>query len=124
MEGEEEDGEEVEEEGEEEVGEEGGEEGEEKGFTYEQFILSILQEWAHMGATREIFFTAIRGVRFDDLKRDLVSLDEKGFIKIDWLDLDRFEAYITESGESHLEFLRSDVTDDSEPEKENYEEEN
>jgi hypothetical protein len=108
MEGEKEDAEEAEE--------------EEKGFTYEQLILSILQEWAHMGATREIFFTAIRGVRFDDLKRDMVSLQEKGFIMIDWLDLDRFEAYITESGQSHLEFLRSQGIENSEPEKENQEE--
>jgi hypothetical protein len=119
MQGEEEGGKEGEEEAKEEA-EETGEESEMGGFTYEQLILSILQEWAHIGATREIFFTAIRGVRFDDLKRDMVSLQEKGFIQIDWLDLDRFEAYITESGQSHLEFLRSQGIDNSEPEKEDH----
>ncbi len=102
--------------------EEGGEEGGEEAGELESLILNILHDWAHMGATREIFFTAIRGVRFDDLKHDLKTLEKKGFIRIDWLDLDRFEAYITESGLSHLESLKSDRTD-TEPEKENHEEE-
>ncbi len=123
MEGEEEGGEETEEEVKEEVEEEGGEEAEEERFVYEQLILSILHDWAHIGATREVFFNAIRGVRFDDLKHDLKTLEEKGFILIEWLDLDRFEAYITETGQSHLEFLKSQGIDNSEPGKENHEEE-
>ena len=76
---------------------------------YEQLILKILKDRAHIGATREVFFTAIRGVNYDHLRRDLASLEENGFITIEWLSLDRFEAYITESGEAQLEALRQAI---------------
>ncbi len=66
-------------------------------------ILLISRHWAHRGATREIFYKEIKGLNFSHMKEVLASLEEKGCITLEWIDYDRFFAYITPEGEVYLD---------------------
>ena len=66
-------------------------------------ILLICEAWGHRGATREILYKDIKGLNFSHMKDALASLEEKGFITIEWIDFDRFFSYITPEGKAHLD---------------------
>ena len=66
-------------------------------------MLMILKVWGEKGVTRETFYDTIRGLRHDQMKKTLQSFEERGLVTIEWLDLDRFFAHITEQGLSHLD---------------------
>gem|GEM_PF-6240030 len=72
-------------------------------------ILMIMKVWGDKGITREILYDEIRGLRHDPMKNTMVSLEKRGYVSIEWLDMDRFFAYITESG---LEYLDSIIGND------------
>ncbi len=66
-------------------------------------ILLICKAWGYRGTTREIFYKEIKGLNFSHMKVALASLEEKGFITMEWIDYDRFFAYITPEGEAYLD---------------------
>ena len=84
-------------------------ENEEDDRELEMMILDLINDWGYRGVTREIFYKAMPGIGYDTLKKMLADLEERGLIKMEWLDLDRFEAYITGTG---LEYLKSPPSED------------
>ena len=65
-------------------------------------LLLICQSWGYRGATREAFYKDIKGLNYSDMKNALAILEEKGYVTLEWVDFDRFFAYITPEGEEHL----------------------
>ena len=66
-------------------------------------LLLTCKAWGYRGATREIFYKNIKGLNFSHLKGMLVTLEEKGYVTMEWIDYDRFFAYITPEGEEYLD---------------------
>ncbi len=66
-------------------------------------LLLICKSWGYRGATREIFYKSIKGLNFNYMKDIVTSLEGKGFITLEWVDFDRFNAYITPEGEAYLD---------------------
>ena len=66
-------------------------------------LLLTCKAWGYRGATREIFYKNIKGLNFSHLKGMLVTLEEKGLVRMEWIDFDRFFAYITPEGEEYLD---------------------
>jgi len=66
-------------------------------------ILLVCKAWGHRGSTREAFYKEIRGLNYSHLKDSLASLENKGYITMEWIDFDRFFAYITPEGEAYLD---------------------
>jgi hypothetical protein len=87
---------------------------EEYDIDLEGSILMIMKVWGTKGITREILYDTIRGLKHDPMKKTMVSLESRGYVTIEWLDLDRFFAYITESG---LEYLDTIIGESDEIEK-------
>ena len=71
--------------------------------TMEGSLLLTCKAWGYRGATREVFYKNIKGLKFSSLKGMLVSLEEKGYVTLEWIDFDRFFAYITPEGEEYLD---------------------
>jgi hypothetical protein len=68
-------------------------------------ILMIMKVWGAKGVTREILYDTIRGLKHDPMKNALTSLEKRDYVRIEWLDLDRFFAYITQKGLEYLEAI-------------------
>ena len=66
-------------------------------------LLLICKSWGYRGATREIFYQSIKGLNYNFMKEILSNLEEKGHVTIEWVDYDRFFAYITPEGEAYLD---------------------
>ena len=66
-------------------------------------LLLACQAWGYRGATREIFYKNIKGLNYAHMKVVLNSLEKKGYVTIEWIDFDRFFAYITPEGEKYLD---------------------
>lgn len=66
-------------------------------------LLLICKAWGYRGATREIFYKNIKALNYNTMKDALASLEEKGFVTLEWVDYDRFFAYITPEGEAYLD---------------------
>ncbi len=66
-------------------------------------LLLICKAWGYRGATREIFYKNIKALNYNYLKVVLNSLEQKGFVTLEWIDYDRFFAYITPEGEVFLD---------------------
>ena len=71
--------------------------------TMEGSLLLTCKAWGYRGVTREIFYKNIKGLNYSHLKDVLASLEEKGYITMEWIDFDRFYAYITPEGEEYLD---------------------
>ncbi|MBA3045319.1 MAG: hypothetical protein FP824_03815 [Euryarchaeota archaeon] len=76
---------------------------------FEEAILHILFKWDYRGVTREIFYNTIPGLKYQDLKNAIESLEKKVFVEIEWMGPDQFMAYITELGIEHLNSLNSEI---------------
>ena len=72
-------------------------------------LLLICKSWGYRGATREVFYKNIKGLNYHYMKEILLSLEESGFVTLEWVDPDRFNAYITQEGETYLEKWLTDL---------------
>ena len=72
-------------------------------------LLLICKSWGYRGATREAFYKNIKGLNYNDMKDALKVLEEKGYVTLEWVDYDRFFAYITDDGEEHLNRWLADL---------------
>ena len=66
-------------------------------------LLLTCKAWGYRGATREIFYKNIKGLNYSHMKVVLAGLEEKGYVTLEWIDFDRFFAYITPEGEEYLD---------------------
>ena len=66
-------------------------------------LLLTCKAWGYRGATREIFYKNIKGLNNTHMKKVLASMEEKGYVTMEWIDFDRFFAYITPEGEEYLD---------------------
>ena len=72
-------------------------------------ILLICKAWGYRGATREIFYKNIKALNYSKLKDVLASLEKKGYVTMEWIDFDKFFAYITPEGEAYLDKWLADL---------------
>ncbi len=83
--------------------------------------MNMVAKRGHIGATREDFFTEIRGLVYEDLEESILSLEREGFIKIEWMGPNKFLILISEKGsqivkeeyEKRLETYRKRVEEQS-----------
>ncbi len=61
-------------------------------------IVNLVAKRGHIGATREDFFTEVRGLVYENLEETLLALEREGFIKIEWMGPNKFLVMITEKG--------------------------
>lgn len=61
-------------------------------------ILSLTAKRGVIGATREDFFRAIRGLRYEDLEEAIGLLERESYIQIEWTGPNRFILTVTEKG--------------------------
>ncbi|MFQ6061137.1 MAG: Rab family GTPase, partial [Thermoplasmata archaeon] len=61
-------------------------------------ILSATAQRGRFGASKEFFFTTMKGIGFDTLKFHVEELEKKGYLKVVWNDPTNFVAYATEAG--------------------------
>ena len=87
----------------------------------EETVLRTLHKWDYRGVPRETFYNAIHGLKYEDLKVVLASLEERDFVEMELTGQDRFLAYITESGKEHLKSLSSKSVTTEAPETVSFE---
>lgn len=75
----------------------------EEAVKMEGSLLLVCKAWGYRGATREIFYKNIKALNYNHLKQVLTTLEQKGFVTMEWVDFDRFFAYITPEGEAYLD---------------------
>ncbi len=61
-------------------------------------IVYLVAKRGHIGATREDFFTEIRGLIYEDLEESILRLEREEYIKIEWLGPNKFLCMIKERG--------------------------
>ncbi|UCD93161.1 MAG: GTP-binding protein [Methanobacteriota archaeon] len=61
-------------------------------------ILDAIAKRGKLGASKEYFFTHMRGIGFDTLKSYIERLEEKGFLRVSWTDASNFIAFATDAG--------------------------
>ena len=61
-------------------------------------VLRTLYSWGEKGVTREVFYKEIPALRYENLQDIIEDLEAEAFIFVEWTDLARFRAYITEDG--------------------------
>ncbi len=76
---------------------------EEEVLEFEWEVLNLVAQRGKLGASKELFFKTMKGIRFDALKVNLDSLERKGYIRIKWSGTTSFLAYITDEGLEQLE---------------------
>jgi len=84
-------------------------------------IINLVARRGHIGATREDFFTEIRGLVYEDLEEAILALEREDYIKIEWMGPNKFLIMISEKGsqlvkeeyEKRLEAYRKRIEDQS-----------
>lgn len=71
---------------------------EEKVSEKEWEILNIVAKRGRMGASKEFFFSMIKGIAFDTLRSYIEELERKGYLRVNWSGSSDFIAYATETG--------------------------
>ena len=71
-------------------------------------MLLIVAKRGYTGADREIFFHYIRGIRYVDLEKEILSLEREGHITIEWVGPSNFTVFITPKGVEHVESFQND----------------
>lgn len=61
-------------------------------------VLNTAAKRGYFGASREDFFAHIRGVRYKELEEAVKTLEQKGFVEIEWTGPNKFVVNITEKG--------------------------
>jgi DNA-binding PadR family transcriptional regulator len=61
-------------------------------------IINLVAKRGHIGATREDFFTEVRGLVYESLEENLLSLEREDIIKIEWTGPNKFLVQITQKG--------------------------
>ncbi|MCK4757987.1 MAG: hypothetical protein KAS67_06025 [Thermoplasmata archaeon] len=61
-------------------------------------ILRSLYNWGDKGVTREVFYKEIPALRYEDLHDIIDEMEAEAYIFVEWTDLARFRAYLTEDG--------------------------
>lgn len=72
-------------------------------------MLLIVAKRGYTGAEREIFFHYIRGIRYTDLEREILTLEREGFITIEWVGPSNFTVFITPKGVEYMESFQHDT---------------
>jgi DNA-binding PadR family transcriptional regulator len=89
-------------------------------------VLSVVARRGYLGASREDFFSEIRGVQYRALEDELRALEEEGNIEIEWTGPNKFIVTITSQGsqmiseeyKKRLESYEKKVEDQEAPESE------
>lgn len=61
-------------------------------------VLSVVARRGYLGASREDFFSEIRGVQYRALEEELRTLENEGTIEIEWTGPNKFIVTITPQG--------------------------
>lgn len=61
-------------------------------------ILDTIVKRGKLGASKEYFFTTMKGIAFDTLRSYVDRLEEKGYLRVTWNDATSFIAFATEAG--------------------------
>ena len=61
-------------------------------------VLRTLYSWGEKGVTREVFYKEIPALRYEDLHDIIEEMEADVYIFVEWTDLARFRAYLTEDG--------------------------
>jgi hypothetical protein len=61
-------------------------------------MLLIVAKRGFTGASREVFFHHIRGIRYAHLEKEVLSLEREGLITIEWVGPSNFTVFITKKG--------------------------
>lgn len=72
-------------------------------------ILLIVARRGYTGADREAFFHDLRGIRYRDLEREVLSLERDGDITIEWVGPSNFTVFITPKGVELATSFQKDV---------------
>ncbi len=72
-------------------------------------ILLIVAKRGYTGADREVFFHNIRGIRYSDLEREVLALEDAGYITIEWVGPSNFTVMITPKGVELVKTYAEDV---------------
>ncbi len=66
-------------------------------------LLLVCNAWGYRGATREEFYKNIKALNYNTMKDTLARLEDNGYVRMEWVDFDRFFAYITPQGKEYLD---------------------
>lgn len=61
-------------------------------------VLSVVARRGYLGATREDFFSEIRGVQYKALEEELRALESEGHIEVEWTGPNKFIVTTTPQG--------------------------
>jgi hypothetical protein len=61
-------------------------------------VLNTAAKRGYFGASREDLFSEIRGVRYKELEEAVKTLEDDGYVKVEWTGPNKFVVNITESG--------------------------
>ena len=61
-------------------------------------VLNTAAKRGYYGASREDFFTEIRGVKYKELENAVKSLESDGLVSVEWTGPNKFVVNITEKG--------------------------
>ena len=61
-------------------------------------VLSVVARRGYLGASREDFFSEIRGVQYRALEDELRALEDEGNVEIEWTGPNKFIVTITPQG--------------------------
>jgi DNA-binding PadR family transcriptional regulator len=61
-------------------------------------VLRAVAKRGYVGASREDLFQEIRGVAYEDLEGALRTLEEEGYVTMEWTGPNTFVAAVTEKG--------------------------
>lgn len=61
-------------------------------------MLIIVAKRGYTGASREVFFHHIHGIRYAALEREVLTLEKNGMITIEWVGPSNFTVFITKKG--------------------------
>jgi hypothetical protein len=72
-------------------------------------ILIIVAKRGYTGASREVFFHNIRGIKYKDLEREVQTLENDSLISIEWVGPSNFSVMITPKGVELVKTFGEDV---------------
>ncbi len=72
-------------------------------------MLLITAKRGYTGASREVFFHFIRGIRYADLEKEVLALERENYITIEWVGPSNFTVSITPKGVELVKSFQEDV---------------
>ncbi|MEE9151463.1 MAG: hypothetical protein V3U20_06500 [Thermoplasmata archaeon] len=72
-------------------------------------IVLIVAKRGYTGADREVFFHHIRGIRYIELEKEILSLERMGYITVEWVGPSNFTVSITPEGVELAKSYQEDI---------------